>query len=78
VRRVERVEPAVLEVVEVVEARRLPEVVPVPSPPQPAVVAAAPATANLFALLRSPQSLRTAVLLREVLGPPVCLRRRVR
>jgi hypothetical protein len=44
------------------------------------VPTARPATApaQLLRLLRTPQSLRTAILLREVLGPPVCLRRRMR
>jgi hypothetical protein len=89
VKRVKAVEPVVLEVVEAAvppapssPTRRLPEVIlvtPLPPPqkpepsPAPAVVAA-PATGKLLELLSTPQSLRTALLLREVLGPPVCRR----
>ncbi len=77
-------------VVEVVRAVVPPAVQPVAVTPAPMLrteVAAPPppatvrprrrsrSTAGLLALLRSPDSLRTAILLREVLGPPACRRR---
>jgi hypothetical protein len=34
-----------------------------------------PAIAQLHSLLRNPQTMQTAVLLREVLGPPRCRRK---
>jgi hypothetical protein len=89
VKRVKAVEPVVLEVVEAVTppaasapTQRLPEAIPVtplppPQKPEPAptpAVIAAPETSKLLELLSTPQSLRTALLLREVLGPPVCRR----
>ncbi len=54
--------------------------VPVLSPPPAPMVTTvpeklSPAAAQLRALLRSPQTLRVAVLLHEVLGPPRCKRR---
>jgi hypothetical protein len=85
--RIESAPPVLLEVVEAVAppqppaaSQRLPEVLPVspqaPQPPAPPLAAAgALRTGALRDLLRTPQSLRTVLLLREVLGPPVCRRR---
>jgi hypothetical protein len=56
----------------------VPAAPPLPPPP-PSVPPArpySPAVAQLQALLRSTQSLQTAILLQEVLGPPKCRRRR--
>jgi hypothetical protein len=44
-------------------------------PTSPLAPRVSPAAAQLHSLLRSPQTLRTAVLLQEVLGPPRCRRR---
>jgi periplasmic protein TonB len=65
---------------------------PRPTPPrQPAVIVEAtlphlapsvqaptpsPAIAQIYAMLRSPQSIQAAILLQEVMGPPRCRRRR--
>jgi hypothetical protein len=59
--------------VEVVSAMRVPVAAPEPTPAAPV----SPAVAQVLVLLRSPQSAATAFVLREILGPPLCLRRRV-
>jgi hypothetical protein len=88
--RVEPISPVLLEVVEPVArplpsapSQRLPEVLPVspqapaqgPAPAAILLAAETPPAGTLQDLLRTPQSLRTVLLLREVLGPPVCRRR---
>lgn len=59
---------------------RQPVVIVEASPPHVAPCIAVPepsqAVAQLRAMLRSPQSIQAAILLREVLGPPRCRRRR--
>jgi hypothetical protein len=79
-----RMEPVEVEAVVVVpapvpvarpaeRAPRPPE--PPPPPPRPAPsVPVSSAGGQLMALLRSPQTLQTAVLLHEILGPPRCRR----
>jgi hypothetical protein len=51
---------------------------PPPPGPPPAPGQAKPSAApvSLGTLLRSPQNVRNAVLLREILDPPLCRRRR--
>jgi hypothetical protein len=55
------------------------EVAPPPEPTFPQAAQArrqSPALEQLVAFLKSPQSMRAAIVLQEVLGPPVCRRRR--
>jgi hypothetical protein len=76
-----RVVQEIPQVVEVVVSE------PVPTPPRPASPAPVappagvrrpvnPMAAQLLNLLRSPQGIRTAILLHEIFGPPVCRRAR--
>jgi hypothetical protein len=55
------------------------EVAPPPEPTFPPAAQArqqSAALGQLAAFLKSPQSLRAAMVLQEVLGPPMCRRRR--
>jgi hypothetical protein len=48
---------------------------PQPRPPRPSVIPTARANPNRLRVgLQSPAALRNAMLLSEILGPPVCLR----
>lgn len=68
-----RMAPAPVEVLDVLPAMPLPP--PPPIIPVP-IRRGSPAVAQLQAMLQSPQSLRTAMLLQTVLEPPRCRKRR--